>query len=113
MKFKSFVSVAGALMLLSPLASAGDPVQMWRCNINGDVSEEDVMEQAGKWKKAAGELAGGEGMSVYTMFPVSVGADGAGTDILLAVSWESFSDFGKWWDAVSYTHLTLPTTPYV
>jgi hypothetical protein len=99
MKFKSFVSVAGALMLLSPLASAGDPVQMWRCNINGDVSEEDVMEQAGKWKKAAGELAGGEGMSVYTMFPVSVGADGAGTDELLAVSWESFSDFGKWWDA--------------
>ena len=99
MKFKSFVSVASALMLLSPLASAGDPVQMWRCNINGDVSEEDVMEQAGKWKKAAGALAGGEGMSVYTMFPVSVGADGAGTDILLAVSWESFSDFGKWWDA--------------
>ena len=99
MKFKSFVSVAGALMLLSPLASAGDPVQVWRCNINGYVSEEDVMEQAGKWKKAAGELAGGEGMSVYTMFPVSVGADGAGTDVLLAVSWESFSDFGKWWDA--------------
>ena len=25
--------------------------------------------------------------------------DGAGTDVLLAVSWESFSDFGKWWDA--------------
>ena len=28
-----------------------------------------------------------------------MGADGDGTDVLLAVAWESFSDFGKWWDA--------------
>ncbi|MDA8555475.1 hypothetical protein N9K98_09710, partial [Luminiphilus sp.] len=67
-----------------------------KCNVNGDVNEEDVMEQAGKWKKAAGALDGGDGMSVYTMFPVSVGD---GTDVLLAVSWKSFGDFGKWWDA--------------
>ena len=99
MKLKGFVSAVGALMLVSPFASAGDPVQMWKCNINGDVAEEDVMAQAEGWKKAAGELPGGDGMSVYTMFPVSVGADGDGTDVLLAVSWESFGDFGKWWDA--------------
>ena len=49
--------------------------------------------------EAAGELAGGDEMNVYTMFPVSVGADGDGTDVLLAVSWESFSAFGEWWDA--------------
>ncbi len=57
------------------------------------------MAQAGKWKKTAGELPGGEGMDFYTMFPVSVGADGDGTDVLMAVAWESFSDFGKCWDA--------------
>ena len=99
MKFKGFVSLAAAMVFVSPFASAGDPVQMWKCSVNGDVNEEDVMEQAGKWKKAAGALEGGDGMSVYTMFPVSVGADGDGTDVLLAVSWKSFSDFGKWWDA--------------
>ena len=99
MKVKGLVSAVGALMLVSPFASAGDPVQMWKCNINGDVSEEDVMEQAGKWKEAAGKLPGGDGMDVYTMFPVSVGADGDGTDVRIAVPWESFSDFGKWWGA--------------
>ena len=43
MKLKGLVSAVGALMLVSPFASAGDPVQMWKCNVNGDVSEEDVM----------------------------------------------------------------------
>ena len=66
MKLKGLVSAVGALMLVSPFASAGDPVQMWKCNINGDISEEDVMAQAGKWKEAAGELPGGDGMDVYT-----------------------------------------------
>jgi len=61
-------------MLFSSLASAGDPVQMWKCNVNGDVAEEAVMAQAAAWKKAAGELAGGDEMNVYTMFPVSLSA---------------------------------------
>lgn len=99
MKIKGFITAASALMLCSSLASAGDPVQMWKCNVHGDVAEEDVMAQAAAWKKAAGELAGGDEMNVYTMFPVSVGADGDGTDVLLAVSWASFSAFGEWWDA--------------
>ena len=60
MKIKGFITAASALMLFSSLASAGDPVQMWKCNVNGDVAEEDVMAQAAAWKKAAGELAGGE-----------------------------------------------------
>lgn len=98
MKIKGFITLASALMLFSSLASAGQPVQMWKCNVHGNVSEEDVMAQAAAWKKAAGELPGGDDMNVYTMFPVSVGADGDGTDVLLAVSWESFGDFGKWWD---------------
>jgi hypothetical protein len=85
MKIKGFVTAASALMLVSSFASAGNPVQMWKCNMNSDVAEEDVMAQANAWKKAAGELAGGDDMNVYTMFPVSVGADGDGTDVLLAV----------------------------
>jgi len=99
MKFKGFVSAISAMMLVSPFVSAGNPVQMWKCNINGDVAEEEVIEQASKWKKAASELDGGEGMNVYTMFPVSVGADGDGTDVLFVAAWQSFGDFGKWWDA--------------
>ena len=38
MKLKGFVSAVSALMLVSPFASAGQPVQMWKCNINGDVN---------------------------------------------------------------------------
>ena len=65
MKVKGLVSAVGALMLVSPFASAGDPVQMWKCNINGDVAEEDVIAQAEGWKKAAGELPGGDGMGTF------------------------------------------------
>ena len=99
MKTKGFISAVSALMLLSPFASAGDPVQMWKCNINGDVSEESVIEQAGKWKKAASKLPGGGDMDVHVLFPVAVGADGDGTDVQYVVSWGSFGDFGEWWDA--------------
>ena len=99
MKTKGFVSAVSALMLLSPFASAGDPVQMWKCNINGDVSEESVIEQAGKWKQAASKLAGGGDMDVHVLLPVAVGADGDGTDVQYVVSWGSFGDFGEWWGA--------------
>ncbi|MEK9655854.1 MAG: hypothetical protein VW202_09120, partial [Halieaceae bacterium] len=66
MNLKGFVSLASALLLVSPFASAGNPVQMWKCNINGDVSEEAVIAQASEWKKAASQLPGGEGMNVWS-----------------------------------------------
>ncbi len=43
MKFKGFVSLAAAMVFVSPFASAGEPVQMWKCSVNGDVNEEDVV----------------------------------------------------------------------
>ena len=99
MKFKGFVSLASALLLVSPFASAGNPVQMWKCNINGDVTEEAVIAQASEWKKAASQLPGGEGMNVWSLYPVAVGADGDGTDVMLVVGWTSFGSYGQWWDA--------------
>jgi hypothetical protein len=99
MKLKGFVSCASALMLLSPFASAGNPVQMWKCNINGDINEEAVIAQASEWKKAASALPGGEGMNVWSLYPVAVGADGDGTDVMLVVGWQSFGSYGQWWDA--------------
>ena len=99
MKLKGLVAAAGALMLASPFVSAGNPVQMWKCNINGDVTEESVIEQAAKWKAAASALPGGEGMNVWSLYPVAVGADGDGTDVMLVVGWQSFGNYGQWWDA--------------
>jgi len=99
MKFKGFWSIAGALLLISPFASAGNPVQMWRCNINGDINEEAVIAQASAWKKAASALPGGEGMNVWSLYPVAVGADGDGTDVMLVVGWESFGSYGQCLDA--------------
>ena len=99
MKLKGFVSAVAALMLVSPFASAGQPVQMWKCNINGDVNEESVMAQASDWKKAASALPGGEGMMVWSLYTVAVGADGDDTDVMMVVGWSSFSNYGQWWDA--------------
>ena len=99
MKLKGFVSLASALLLASPFASAGSPIQMWKCNINDDIDEEAVMAQASEWKKAASALPGGEGMNVWSLYPVAVGADGDGTDVMLVVGWASFGSYGQWWDA--------------
>lgn len=99
MKLKGLISIAILSMLASSFASAGVPAQLWSCGINDDTSEEGVMAQAGKWKAAAAALPGGDSMSISVNFPVAVGADGDGTDVLLAITWGSFSDYGQWWDA--------------
>ena len=57
------------------------------------------MVQASAWKKAASALPGGEGMNVWSLYPVAVGADGDGTDVMLVVGWESFGSYGQWWEA--------------
>ena len=80
------------------IVNAGTPMQVWRCQLNDNVSEEEVMARAVEWKAAATKVPGGEGLSQSVMFPVASGADGLGTDILYTVQWKSFSHFGEWWD---------------
>ena len=96
---KIATAAAIAFSLTSVQALAGSPVQLWKCGMEGDVSEESIEAFADKWEKAASALPGGEGMSSEVMFPVAAAADGNGTDLIYRVQWASFGDYGKWWDA--------------
>ena len=96
---KIATAAAIAFSLTSVQALAGTPVQIWKCGMEGDVTEEAIEAFADKWEKAASALPGGEGMSTDVMFPVAAAADGNGTDLVYLVEWTSFGDYGKWWDA--------------
>ncbi len=98
MKIRNLVAGFGVFFLLTPIVNAGTPMQVWRCQLNDNISEEEVMARAVEWKAAATKVPGGEGLSQSIMFPVAAGADGLGTDILYTVQWKSFSHFGEWWD---------------
>jgi hypothetical protein len=70
---------------------------MWRCEINDDVTEEEVEETAAEWLKAARQIEGGENLEAHIFFPVVVRAEGA-VDLLFVVSAPSFEEWGKFWD---------------
>jgi len=99
MSLKQLVGGVLALFFIVPIASAGNPMQVWRCHLNDDVSEEQVIEHALKWKAAALKVAGGDGLTQSVLFPVASGDDGLGTDMLYIVTWKSFTHFGTFWDA--------------
>ena len=45
-------------------------------------------------------------MNVWSLYPVAVGADGDGTDVMLIVGWQSFTNYGQWWDAYPSSDVT-------
>lgn len=96
---KTIAATIAAFSLTAVQAFAGSPVQVWKCQINGDMGEEELVEYSGDWAKAAAKVPGGENMSNQVYFPVAVGADGNGTDLLFISSWPSFAEYGTFWDA--------------
>jgi hypothetical protein len=92
------------LVLASTLMAAAAPafseiaMQMWRCEIVGDASEEDILSNTAKWLKVARTLKGGENLNAAVHFPVAVNATDK-VDMLLTVTAPSFEEWGRFWDA--------------
>ena len=55
---------------------AGKAMQMWRCELGDDATEEQVMKGAQDWLAAARTMKGGENLDFYVNFPVAVNATG-------------------------------------
>jgi hypothetical protein len=85
------------LMFVAAPAYAGEAMQMWRCEMDDDTSEEDVTSMAQEWLKAAKTMPGGAGLKAYVNFPVAVNAIGE-VDVLFVVVAPSFEEWGKFWD---------------
>ena len=88
------------LMFIVAPAYAGEAMQMWRCEMDDETSEEEVIAMAQAFLKAAKTMPGGEGLKAYVNFPVAVNAIGQ-ADVLFVVVAPSFAEWGKFWDSYS------------
>ena len=85
------------LMFVAAPAYAAEATQMWKCELDGDISEAEVIANAGEWLKAARTMKGGERLEAHVYFPVAVNAIGD-ADVWFVVTAPSFEEWGKFWD---------------
>ena len=78
-------------------AYAAEATQMWKCEMNDDTTEEEVIAIAQEWLKAARKMEGGKRLEAQVYFPVAVNAIG-NVDVFFIVVAPSFEEWGKFWD---------------
>ncbi len=88
------------LMIKAAPAYAAEAMQMWRCEMEGDTTEAEVITMAQEWAKAAKTMAGGKGLEANVYFPVAVNVTGE-VDVLFVIHAPSFVEWGKFWDNYS------------
>jgi hypothetical protein len=83
----------------SPTApkSAGKATQIWRCEMDDDATEKQVVAASEKWLAAAKTMDGGKNLEAYVYFPVAVNDSGA-SDLFFVISAPSFKEWGAFWD---------------
>lgn len=89
--------VAVMIMAIAPALASGKATQMWRCEVDDDMTEEQVKEAAQKWLAAAKTMKGGKNLEAYVFFPVAV-SDMGQSDIIFVVSAPTFKEWGEFWD---------------
>lgn len=98
MKTKFFWILGLVMMLAAGPAFAGKAMQMWNCGMDDTANEEQIETQISTWLKGAREIDGGENIEASVLFPVAVNATGD-TDLVLVITFPSFAEWGKFWDA--------------
>jgi hypothetical protein len=92
--------IGSMLMIKAAPAYAAEAMQMWKCEMENDTTEEEVITMAREWVKAAKTMAGGKGLEANVYFPVAVNVTGK-VDVLFVVHAPSFVEWGKFWDNYS------------
>ena len=90
--------VSMLMIVAAPAYSGGVAMQMWKCELDEDASEQDVKDMAAKWLKAAKTMKGGENLEAYVNFPVAVNNMGE-TDMIFTIIAPSFAEWGMFWDS--------------
>ena len=85
------------MLIFATTVFSAEATQMWRCEMDDDASEEDVIALAQEWLKSAKKLEGGERLKAFVYFPVAVNAIGE-ADVWFVVVAPSFAEWGKFWD---------------
>jgi hypothetical protein len=85
------------LLVVAIPAYSGEAVQMWKCEMDEDTTEEQVEAHAQAWLTAAKKIEGGASLKAFVYFPVAVNSVGD-TDFMFIVVAPSFAEWGKFWD---------------
>ena len=98
--FTSSILVSLSLIIAAPAYSqALEAIQIFRCEFNDETtSEDDVVDLAAAWLKAAKQTKGGENMSLAVRFPIAVGVGGV-ADFTWVISVPTFKEWGEFTDA--------------
>ena len=91
-----FVMVVMVVTVAAP-AFAVEAVQMFKCEMEDEATEDDLRAVALEWLTAARQMKGGEKLEVYLYFPLAVNMTGD-TDFLLMVHAPSVEQWGVFWD---------------
>jgi hypothetical protein len=88
------------LIIAAPAYSESlEAIQIFRCEFNdATTSEDDVVELAEAWLKAAKQTPGGKNMTLSVRFPVAVGVLSV-ADFTWVISVPTFTEWGQFTDA--------------
>ena len=89
-----FVAV---LVIVAAPAYSGEAMQMWKCELDEDVTEQQVLDMAQEWLKAAKTMKGGEQLKAYLYYPIAAKLPGK-TDLFFLVVAPSAAAWGAFWD---------------
>ena len=99
---KPFTHSVFALLLLFAAAPASaldsHVIQIFSCEFNDEVVEEEVIDIANRWLEAARSMPGGEKVEVYLRLPVAEGGHAKG-DFRMTMTFPNFTAWGQFTDA--------------
>ena len=101
---KTLIQVMAVTMLMvfaSPAYS--ETIQIFNCTYEGESTEDDVMDMASKWLKAAKTLKGGENIQIAIRFPVAASVDNI--DFKFVIVTPTFAEWGAFTDAYELSEL--------
>ncbi|MGB5291011.1 MAG: hypothetical protein WBN41_06135 [Lysobacterales bacterium] len=95
---KTLIRVMAISMLMvfaAPVYS--ETIQIFNCTYEGDATEDDVMNMASKWLKAAKTLKGGENLQIAIRHPVAAAV--SEFDFKFVIITPNFAEWGAFTDA--------------
>ena len=100
-KVLSLMIVSLFMLVASPVYA--EAIQIFNCEYEGDATEDDVFDMAGKWLAAAKTLKGGENLQVIVRFPVAASVDDI--DFKFVIVTPTFAEWGDFTDAYEASKL--------
>jgi hypothetical protein len=100
MTFIRSILVALLLIIAAPAYSESSSlaVQVFTCEFGEDTLEEQVLEMAAVWLKAAKGMPGGKNMEVAVRFPIAEGPQAEGDFVFYFIT-PTFAEWGTFTDA--------------